>query len=321
MIPILLLTGFLGSGKTTFINWLLEKHPQTKVSVVLNEFGDTNLESQFVKHHTEEIVELANGCMCCVAKSDIPRVVRYILEHSPQTEYILIEASGLSDPDPVREALQAPPVSDQTYLESTLCMIDVLNYEAMRADHAIISAQIADADLVVLTKVQLASEEQTARVQSLIQGLAADIRIIPFTTDLPPEIFLTKEPASDGIDASDVGHVSRVEPTKAEHHHLHDSHIVYFYETKDLMLLEKLQAVIKELPIGIIRVKGVVRFRSPDGVTRAASVQRVGAHFTIEDHAGGEPLVQSSILFIGKDFDQAALAVKLHDCRDMSSIV
>lgn len=104
--PVLLVTGFLGSGKTTFLNWLIQTHPNIKISLILNEFGDVKLESQFIKEHEGgEVIELANGCMCCVANSDIPRIVRLILENAPHTEYIVIEASGLSDPDPIREVL------------------------------------------------------------------------------------------------------------------------------------------------------------------------------------------------------------------------
>ena len=303
MIPILLVTGFLGSGKTTFINWLLENHADLKISVILNEFGDTHLESQFVKQHSEDIMELANGCMCCVAKSDIPRVINYILEHSPQTEYILIEASGLSDPDPVREALQTPPVSNSTYLESTVCVIDAVNFESMRTEHAIITSQIADADLVILNKIEMAGAEQVTKVESLIQALTPDIRVLQFTDSLPPEIFMTKsEPRP-------------IEPdSEKEHHHTHEAYNIYWFDSEYLLELNEVQEVIRDLPAEIVRIKGVVRYQSDEGI-RVVQVQRVGSHFTMEPHEARKPIEKSTILFIGKMIDQEGLKIQLNNCR------
>jgi G3E family GTPase len=307
MIPILLITGFLGSGKTTFINWLLEKHSDLKISVILNEFGDTKLESQFVKQHSEEIMELANGCMCCVAKSDIPRVISYILEHSPQTEYILIEASGLSDPDPVREALQTPPISYTAYLESTVCVIDAVNFEKMRTEHAIITSQIADADLVLLNKCEMAGTEQVAEVQSLVQALTPDIRVLQFSDALPPEIFMTKsEPQS-------------LEPkSEQNHHHTHEAYDIYWFDSVYPLELGKVQAVMRSLPTEIVRIKGVVRYNSDEGL-QVVQVQRVGSHFTMEPHEVKQPITKSTILFIGKTIDQENLKMQLNNCRDVSA--
>lgn len=302
MIPILLVTGFLGSGKTTFINWLLEKHSDLKVSVILNEFGDIKLESQFVKQHSEEILELANGCMCCVAKSDIPRVIRYILDHSPQTKYILIEASGLSDPDPVREALQSEPVSTMSYLECTVCVVDAVNFEKNRSDHAIITSQIADADLILLNKIEMAGAEQVAKVSSLVHALTPDIRTLEFSESLAPEIFMTRSGPP------------RPPVTTGEHHHTHETYDMYWFESEYPLEITKVQEILRCLPQEIIRIKGVVRYQTPDGVHQA-QVQRVGSHCTIESHDAKEPMQKSMILFIGKSIDQENLKVQLNNCR------
>lgn len=289
MIPIVLITGFLGSGKTTFINWLLEKHPDKKISVILNEFGDIKLESQFVKFHTENIVELANGCMCCVAKSDIPRVVSYILEKSPQTEYILIEASGLSDPDPVREALQTPPVNISTYLESTICIIDTLHFEQARSEHPIISAQIADADVVVLSKIIEAGQEKTQRIQQHIQNMAPDVQVILFDDKLHPELFL-------------LNTIPKTIRQTDEHHHIHEEAETFTYQSTKAFQFKEVQEYISQLPSNILRVKGILHCVTKDNKPFVVRIQRVGTHFSFELISPYEKVLSETvILFIGKN--------------------
>lgn len=299
MTPIVLVTGFLGSGKTTFINWLLEKQKDLKISIILNEFGDIKLESQFITQKTDNIVELANGCMCCVAKSDIPRVVSYILEHSPNTEYILIEASGLSDPDPVREALQTPPVNNSTFLESTVCIIDAVNFEKMRGEHPIINAQIADADLIVISKTGEAGEENTQRVKTLVENLTPDVKTIIFEPNLSVNIFLPK--TSTPLMTSSTSH----------HSHVHEDYQVYLFESEKLLLLESVTEYLRQLPDEIIRVKGVIKTKNQTGQDFFVRIQKVGNHVTSElvEKVSGQ---KSTILFIGKNFDQQKIEEDLN---------
>mgnify|MGYP005852950931 CR=1 FL=1 len=128
IIPVTLITGFLGSGKTTLINRILQMRPKTKISVILNEFGDVSLESQFVKGHEGDIFELSNGCMCCVAQEDFVRVVRWILDQKPETEHVLIEASGSSDPLPVISTFRESDVADKIQLTTVACVLDAENF-------------------------------------------------------------------------------------------------------------------------------------------------------------------------------------------------
>lgn len=301
-IPIILITGFLGAGKTTFINWLLEKHPQLKISVVLNEFGNIKLETQFVKQHTEDIIELNNGCMCCVAKSDVPRTISYILEHSPQTEYILIEASGLSDPDPVREALQTPPVSTATYLESTICIVDTVNFEEMRTQHALITSQIADADLVILSKVEEAGTEKVKNVHAVLENLTPDIRLLEFNQYLAPEIFLTKSQPS------------ATQSTSKHDHHIHEDYQIYWYESDNPLQFEKVRIFISQLPKNIIRIKGAIHAQLPDGKMETITIQRVGSH-VMSEPSTQSAIDKSTMLFIGNNFNEETIKQELDNYR------
>lgn len=303
-IPIVLVTGFLGAGKTTFINWLLETNPTLNISVILNEFGDTALESQFLSRQADGVVELKNGCMCCVAKSDIPRVIDYILEHSPQTEYLVIEASGLSDPDPVREALQTPPVNEKVYLEHTVCVVDAANFQSLRGEHSIITSQIADADLVVLNKQNLAGSALTEQVTTALTSLTPEVRVLMFDDQLVSEIFLTSTNA-----------LNRPTLEPHSHEHVHQPYQTYVYTPSQPMAFLKLRSYISQLPPAIIRIKGVVECRLPAGELARVKIQRVGAHVTVDEaddrttestktSVGSPPNV---ILFIGTTVNDAQL--------------
>lgn len=315
-IPMVLVTGFLGSGKTTFINWLLEKHRDKKISIILNEFGDIKLESQFISQPAEGVIELANGCMCCVAKSDIPRTIAYILEHSPQTECIVIEASGLSDPDPVREALQLSSQQTPTYLEATICIVDAVHFEQMAPEHPIITSQIGDADLVVVSKVGESTQQDLEQLVNRLHGMTPDVRVLLFNDDLSPDIFLT--------DIA-LGSSRNIEGEHHHHHHLHQQYQVFVYKPDRLLHFQQVSALCQSLPSTIIRIKGVFTTKIDDEIINVL-IQRVGSHFTVAEAEQtiaetDQPLSPQSpsqnsnaIVFIGSDFDQIELEKKLDTC-------
>ncbi|MDQ3008891.1 MAG: GTP-binding protein [bacterium] len=299
MIPILLITGFLGTGKTTFINWLLKENPHKKISIILNEFGDTKLESHFIDQPAEGVFELANGCMCCVAKSDIPRVIRYILQRAPQTEYILIEASGLSDPDPVRDALQSPPISLSCHLDSTICMVDTVTFEVDRLQHPLITSQIADSDLVVLNKLEEAGAEKTAAVLSILQRNMPDSRIIPFNTQLSAEVFLTAIPSAT---------TSTKAMTEA---HSHLAYSSYIFSASQPLDYHQLLLFLQQLPKEIIRVKGIVncKFGTDEVMVK---VQKVGSRVSLDEYKGVfDENNHGTLLFIGTALSEELLSTKL----------
>lgn len=290
-IPVLLVTGFLGAGKTTFLNWLIHTHPDLKISLILNEFGDIKLESQFIKEHAGgEIAELANGCMCCVAKSDIPRVVKYILENSPKTDYILIEASGLSDPDPILESLQSQELSSFIRLDTILCIVDALNFAKTSQEHSIVLSQIGDADIVILSKGEEAGDTVTSEVKERIKRLGIGIHVLEFTKDLDPRLFLDPTLPSKKRSAPEDDH---------DHNHVHETVIEYWYTTDKKVDIDKLSMVMRSLPRDIIRAKGFI-----NAGDKKYLLQYVGSKYTIEEAKWG--LLEkrtTAILFLGTVID------------------
>lgn len=305
-IPVILINGFLGAGKTTFLNWLLAHHQDKKISLILNEFGDIKLESQFVKYHATDIAELANGCMCCVAKSDIPRVINYILDHSPETEYILVEASGLSDPDPIMESFRQLAMQERVFLELVVCVVDGLNFLTTHRQHGIIMTQVAEADIVVISKVAEAGTEQVERISAVIKTMLATKPVLPWTAALSPSLFLTPGTV----------HTPQSVHQAEEHHHTHEAIDSWWYHTDKALRFERLQEVLQALPAEIIRVKGVVRAVFADGAEEKILVQYVGSRLEFSDSSWTtteQP--QTALLFLGTHIPEEKISQALDACQ------
>lgn len=294
-IPCVLLTGFLGSGKTTFLNWLLKNHPDLKVSVILNEFGDISLESQFVNQKNESVIELANGCMCCVAKADLPRVINYILTSSPETQYILIEASGLSDPDPIHDSFTHPSLSNHVYLSQIICVVDAINFLTNINNHKIITAQISDSDLIIISKISLSTTENLLSVKNYFSSNLPNTKVLEWNEALNPQDFLVSNPKQS------------VSEEESEHDHVHE-HETYqnnWIINTNKYSREKISDIYSKLPSEIIRSKGY--FVDSDGSKILIQFSNGKLELISSQWHPGEDS-KTTILFIGKNFDPSRLA-------------
>lgn len=326
MTPILLITGFLGSGKTTFVNWLLASKPDLKISVILNEFGDIKLESFFVKQRTNSVMELANGCLCCVAKSDIPRAIRYVLSNSPDTEYLIIEASGLSDPDPVRAALQSSELAKLVYLDSTVCLVDTTSFSAARTAHPIINAQLAETDIILLNKTQLTPKDEVQQINQLLKRMLPDIQVWEFADNLSADIFLPSITMSTSVspnrDSKKI-HQNLHHSAEQNHNHQHDhtdihsQYQTFWYQTNKNLNIDQLLNTLKLLPTNILRVKGIVVNKLASQIanqTTTVLVQKVGKHVQAEQVFQTQT-TQTTILFIGTNLETKQITNKIDSCQ------
>ena len=309
-VPTLLITGFLGSGKTTFINWLLQNHSDKYISVLLNEFGDEKLESQFIKQKRGDVIELTNGCMCCLAKSDVPRAIRFILEKSPKTKHLFIESSGLSDPEPVRSILNDPSLSDFIHFDANICIVDALNFTKNLPQHPIILSQVGDADLVIISKVNLCKKEDIDKLTSSLSTIIPGVKLLQFTQTLPAEIFLDQT----------LKYSHPVQKNLLEKTHTSPNHELYnsfIYKTDKEVDISKLIEIIRNLPRQIIRVKGIVFVNKK---SLKYKIQLVGSRLDVKTQKSSlKTGPKTIILFVGTKFDTKTLAQKLDYCIQTDS--
>jgi cobalamin biosynthesis protein CobW len=195
-VPVTVVTGFLGAGKTTLIRHLLRNAGGRRLAVVVNEFGDMGVDGEILRGCADEacpaenIVELANGCICCTVADDFIPTVEALMALSPRPDHILIETSGLALPKPLLKAFDWPPIRSRITVDGVIALADaeavaagrfapdVAAVERQRAaddslDHEtplaeVFEDQIACADLVLLTKTDLAGPEGVAAAKAAV---------------------------------------------------------------------------------------------------------------------------------------------------------
>ena len=169
-VPILLVTGFLGAGKTTVVNHLLAHAEGRRIAAIVNDFGAINIDAELIAGASDGVVSLANGCICCSLEGDLLRTLSTLLRRDPRPEHIVIETSGVADPADIVRNLMDPVILREAPLETVLCVIDAATPSAA-LDDALQRSQLRVADIVALTKLDLADEGAGARMRQAIRAL------------------------------------------------------------------------------------------------------------------------------------------------------
>lgn len=178
-IPVTIVTGFLGSGKTTFINNLLLQNYEVKIGLIENEFGDTSIDSQLIANYQPgNILELNNGCICCSLLNEFPLALQEIVKNNPQLEQLIIETSGVTDPGPVIEPFfQDPDLIRLFELSATICLVDAVNFqEEIGAFEQ--QKQIILSDLILINKSSDANPEKVVYLRKKIAALNTTATVI-----------------------------------------------------------------------------------------------------------------------------------------------
>ncbi|HTB01821.1 MAG TPA: GTP-binding protein [Bradyrhizobium sp.] len=169
-VPVMLVTGFLGAGKTTVVNHLLAHAGGRRIAAVVNDFGAINIDAELITGATDGVVSLSNGCICCSLQSDLLRTLAGLLRRDPRPELIVIETSGVADPTDIVRNLMDPVIWREAPLETVLCVVDATTPATM-LDDALLRSQIRAADVVALSKVDLANAADQARVRDAIRAI------------------------------------------------------------------------------------------------------------------------------------------------------
>ena len=176
-IPVVVLTGFLGSGKTTLLQRLLSEPALTDTAVLVNEFGEIGIDHHLVQYADEDLVMLANGCICCTIRDDLGKAMRDLLEGRasgaiPPFARLFIETTGLADPVPILHTLMTEPVVDKAYrLARIVTTVDAVNGETHLTRQQESVKQAAVADRIVMTKCDLAPADTVSRLTERLRRL------------------------------------------------------------------------------------------------------------------------------------------------------
>ncbi|MGQ3356491.1 MAG: CobW family GTP-binding protein [Phreatobacter sp.] len=180
-VPVILVTGFLGAGKTTLINHLLTANQGRRLAAVVNDFGAVNIDADLIAENADGVMSLANGCICCSLQGDLLRTLSGLLKREPPPEGIVIETSGVSDPAEVVRSLLDPVVWREATLETVVAVADAraLADDPSLLEDALCRSQIASADIVALNKADLVDAADLARARAAVAALKPERVIFP----------------------------------------------------------------------------------------------------------------------------------------------
>jgi G3E family GTPase len=308
-VPVTILTGFLGSGKTTLLNYILTQKHGHRIAVIENEFGEINIDAELVLSSDEEIFELTNGCVCCVAtaRADLLRILEKLLARREKYDHILVETSGLADPTPVAQTFYAnEKVMSETALDAIVTLVDA-KHAATHLDHQAVD-QIVIADRIIVNKVDLVGEAEIAQLEARVRRLNATAPILRSSharVDLENIL---------GIGAF---HAQRRTLSLEEHEHSHDPSLetesFVFEQPFDRSLFGLyLEELLEHRGDDIFRLKGIVALH---GESRRYVVQAVHRIMDLQPaDAWGEERPASRLVFIGRALDRAALEAGMSRC-------
>lgn len=299
-VPVTIVTGFLGAGKTTLISHLIRNASGRRLAVVVNEFGTLGVDGDILQSCTipdcpaENIVELANGCICCTVADDFIPTVEKLLALDPRPDHILIETSGLALPKPLLKAFDWPAIRSRITVDGVLALADaeavaagrfapdVAALDAQRAadpsvDHEtplseVFEDQLACADMVLLTKVDLAGPEGVAAARAVIAAEAPrPVPVIELTEGVvdPRVILGLGAAAEDDIAARPSHH----DGEDGHEHEDFNSTVIALSEIADPAdLVDRIETLARDHRI--LRVKG---YAAVTGKPMRLLVQAVGA--------------------------------------------
>ena len=163
--PVTLITGFLGSGKTTLLNHILTNRQALKVAVLVNEFGDINIDSQLLVSANETMVELSNGCICCTINDSLVDAVYTVLEREEQMDYLVVETTGVADPLPIMVTFLTTELKAFTRLDSVITVVDTEAFTEEHFSSDVALRQLAYGDIILLNKADLVPEAKLTQLE------------------------------------------------------------------------------------------------------------------------------------------------------------
>jgi G3E family GTPase len=176
--PITVLTGFLGSGKTTLLNRILTEQHGKRIAVIENEFGEVGVDQDLVINADEEIFEMNNGCICCTVRGDLIRILGNLMRRKDKFDYILIETTGMADPGPVAQTFFVDDdMKRRVKLDGIVTLVDAKHVWQHIDDSDEVREQIAFADVILLNKIDLVSENELNQLEARIRSMNAAAKI------------------------------------------------------------------------------------------------------------------------------------------------
>ncbi|EIE25747.1 cobW-domain-containing protein [Coccomyxa subellipsoidea C-169] len=314
-IPVSVVTGFLGSGKTTLVNHILTGQHGKKIAVIENEFGEVGIDDALVLRSKEEVIEMNNGCICCTVRGDLVRILNTLLKRKDRFDAILIETTGLADPAPVAQTFFVDDsLAGRLALDAIITVVDAKHIE-QHLDEEKPEGQVAFADVILLNKADLVSEDDQKRITARIKAINASAEVIntvKCNVDLDKII---------NIKGFQLEKVLEMDPNFLDHKH--DDRVTSVgFEVEGECEGHRLNAWLSRL----MMEQGVDLFRSKGIIAVHKSPERhffQGVHMLLTFGSSAEGLGQpwqpgekrtNKLVFIGRNLDREQLRADFQAC-------
>lgn len=320
-IPVYLVAGFLGSGKTTLMQRLL-KHLNDRGErplVLMNEFGETNVDNELLEGASAQMRELIDGCICCTSKTELTKTL-YDIAVTDKPSSILLETTGLADPVEILDICTLPNMLDKLELRTIVSVVDVNRWGKVPQAEALMKRQAKYADLLLLNKTDLVDAARVAAVEGEVRALngrAALHRTV--RTQIEPSHVIGAagtRVVNDGKDHSNCDHEHdhcEHEPGHMHEHkhkaaHAHDHYLSFTLWPHGKADKAAFNDFLREGVPGLLRLKGFVGVK---GVEPQAILQWTAGDFELLPRPAYIREKKDVLVFIGEDLDRALIRKKL----------
>jgi cobalamin biosynthesis protein CobW len=347
-IPVTIITGFLGSGKTTLIRNLIKNAEGRRLAIIVNEFGEMGIDGEILKgccENEEDVLELSNGCLCCTVQEEFLPVMLKLMERKDTIDHIIIETSGLALPKPLLHAFNWPELKPQITVDAVITVVDavgqatgeICDRERVQAqrladdslDHEtpieeLFEDQLSCADLVVMTKKDLIGEADYKAVEAIIaKKVRPNVKILPANANgfglLTADVLLGNNAGAENDLESRHSHHEEDHANGLEHEH--DDHIdsvvvdILAPHTPE-SLVEVLKELIEEYEI--YRIKGFIHIENKPMRMVLQGVSSRFEHYFDRKWKEGETR-KTSLVIIGDELHEKNLDAIINERLTIST--
>ncbi|WP_299351049.1 GTP-binding protein [uncultured Shimia sp.] len=283
-VPVTIVAGFLGAGKTTLINQLLQGDHGLNITVLVNDFGAVNIDAELIAKRQRDVMELSNGCVCCSIQGDLVVQLEELFRSDEPPEYLLIEASGVSQPGRIAAVFGYPQLREHARLDAVVTLVDAANTAELARNSAdLVQSQIEAADIIVLTKTDLAGQSEVSKLRK--DWLLPDQPVFEAIDGrVPAEVLLD---VGRGDETRDLSHTANPGLSFAS----------ASWTSKTPVPYAQFKTVLKSLPLSVYRAKGVLY--CADFPIERIAFQKVGARVAFQRLGAWPDAPRTQIVGIG----------------------
>jgi G3E family GTPase len=303
-LPVTLVTGFLGSGKTTLVNHILSNREGVRAAVLVNELGEIGIDNDLIVAAHDGMIELTNGCICCSTNTDLVDSIVRVLGRPEPVDHIIVETTGVADPLPVATTFQRPEFRDTLRLDAIVAVADAEQFSLDRFDGSAPRNQLRYADAILLNKSDRADAGRLDTIEEKIRSLNEQARLVRTTQSAVPLPLILD--------------VDLFRPRHARHDHKHgqghlhdDGFVSLSFDSDRPFSVSRFQAFLDAgRPPGLFRGKGFLWLAETG---KRYVFHLVGERFALEEDDRGIAGANRLVL-IGRDLDLETLRGRLLDC-------